>query len=610
MSATFDYSKKSFTEIKQTLLNYIQDYYPDVYNDFSQDSSIDNVLLELNAAVANQLYYALDRNTNEVFLDTAQQRKTLLELALNYGLKIPNKKASISVCEFSCNVPTLGDTYNSEYLPIIKSDTTLAGNGQFFQPVNDIDFSSPYSSLGTPNRVIIPNIDNENNVRSYTITKREVVSNAQTKSYFQFLTKDNVKPFMEIVLPDTNVLDITSIIVKPGLVTTEPSLNDYSNDEYLFNEVDYLLEPYIFTENNNYNVNNTDYLKSGIWKRVTKKFIKNYTDKGYCKLIFGGGNGDLASLNNSLTNLSEFANITNYLNNTALGEIPKLNSTIYIKYKVGGGSQSNVGVNQINSYTLKNVFVNGTEEIVNQAVKNSLKVTNIIPAFGGRDSLSTEELRNYIKYNTSEKGVCVTNRDFISRIMQMPGKYGAPFKFTVYTENNKRIVAILGLDENNNLSNTSTLILKNNIAEYLSQHILTNDYIEVQDCKIYNLGYDFDVLVDNKVTNSEIMVAINKVVTDYHDIYKNNINQDIFLGSLIEKINNISGILNINAFKVYNKVGGNYSTNEIEQTYLNLVTREIDINQNILFSSKNSMFEIKYPLKDIRVKLIRKNGNI
>jgi hypothetical protein len=192
----------------------------------------------------------------------------------------------------------------------------------------------------------------------------------------------------------------------------------------------------------------------------------------------------------------------------------------------------------------------------------------------------------------------------------MPGKYGAPFKFTVYIENNKRVVAILGLDENNNLSNTSTLILKNNIAEYLSQHILTNDYVEVQDCKIYNLAYDFDVLVDNKVTNSEIMVAINKVVTDYHDIYKNNINQDIFLGSLIEKINNISGILNINAFKIYNKVGGNYSINEIEQTYTNSVTREINVDQNILFSSKNSMFEIKYPLKDIRVKLIRKNGNI
>ena len=50
----------------------------------------------------------------------------------------------------------------------------------------------------------------------------------------------------------------------------------------------------------------------------------------------------------------------------------------------------------------------------------------------------------------------------------MPGRYGIPFRVGVWEERNKIITAIIGLDENGKLNNTSTSTLKHNISEYLA----------------------------------------------------------------------------------------------------------------------------------------------
>ena len=58
-------------------------------------------------------------------------------------------------------------------------------------------------------------------------------------------------------------------------------------------------------------------------------------------------------------------------------------------------------------------------------------------------------------------------------------------------------------------------------------------------------------------------------------------------------------------FCIINKVGENstYSLNEISQPYANDTNREIDLlGQFTLFGESTSMFEVKYPAKDIIVR--------
>jgi hypothetical protein len=187
----------------------------------------------------------------------------------------------------------------------------------------------------------------------------------------------------------------------------------------------------------------------------------------------------------------------------------------------------------------------------------------------------------------------------------MNGKFGSPYRANVYKENNKVIIPILGIGSDGKLSNTSNSILKDNISEYLSKYRSINDYVEIKDGRIINLGFEIKVHVKN-VSDTQIANSIIRQVTSYFDISNQEMNQDIFLGKLDKEILNINGVVNTISTKVFNKVGGGqYSVNTISQELVNTTTREIKIINNTLYSDNDSMFEIKYPEKDISVILVK-----
>jgi hypothetical protein len=88
------------------------------------------------------------------------------------------------------------------------------------------------------------------------------------------------------------------------------------------------------------------------------------------------------------------------------------------------------------------------------------------------------------------------------------------------------------------------------------------------------------------------------------DINKFQMGENIYLSQLYEIINNVGGVLNIVDLRVYNKVGGDYSLNEIAQPYYDTATRQIDLlGQFCLFNEPNALFEIKNVTKDIKVRV-------
>ena len=101
---------------------------------------------------------------------------------------------------------------------------------------------------------------------------------------------------------------------------------------------------------------------------------------------------------------------------------------MYVKYRVGGGADSNVGPNVLTS--LGEVFMDtpGEDPTINQNVRNSLEVNNPLPAIGGKEQPSLNEIRNLVKYNFSSQNRCVTVKDYLSRISLMPGKFGIPLE--------------------------------------------------------------------------------------------------------------------------------------------------------------------------------------
>jgi hypothetical protein len=181
-----NYFARNFADVRGQLIDYVKHFYPELYQDFN-DASIGMMLLELNAAVSDMLSYHTDRMFQETQIDYAQERRSVMNIARTLGLKIPGRRSSISLVDFSVVVPVFGDTFDIRYAPILRSGTQVIGAGQTFENLDNIDFSSPYSSGGIPNRLIIPNFDANQNIISYTLVKREIVSNGVTKIFKKVL---------------------------------------------------------------------------------------------------------------------------------------------------------------------------------------------------------------------------------------------------------------------------------------------------------------------------------------------------------------------------------------------------------------------------------------
>ena len=603
-SQGISYNARNFVDVRTELINFVRQYYPDIFNDFN-DASVGMMLLELNAAVGDMLSFHTDRMFQETQLDFAQERQSVLALARTYGLKVPGKRPSVCIVDFSCVLPTFGDTYDITYAPIIRQGAQVTGAGKVFETKDDIDFSSPFTTGGIPNRLVEPNVDSNGNILSYKITKREMVINGITRYFKRVLTSADVRPFFEIVLPETDVLSVSSIITLDGTdYNGTPSLDQFLNEDLRWYEMDALADDLIFIPDNSA-ISDNPGVKPGKYKRVVQKFITEYTDNGYMKLIFGGGTQDISSLSEFGVDPALVSKIGDFINNSSLGITPTANRTMFVKYRTGGGSSTNLGSNILTKLGIADITVSGPTPAMNISVRNSIRVNNPIPALGGKDEPSIEEIRNLVRYNFSAQNRAVTITDYQTRIALMPGEFGTPFRCSVFEEQNKIKIYTVGLDSKGALSSQSTTTLQNNIATYLSDYRMINDYIEVSNAKIINLAFEIDLVIDKQFPQSQIVTeAINKTKS-YFDINKWNMGDDVYLAQLVETINNISGVLNVVDIRVYNKVGGSYySSNQISQAYLDDATRQIDLlGEFKIYGEPNGMFEIKRPEVDIKVRV-------
>jgi hypothetical protein len=604
MPKKINYYSRNFADVRQELINFVKQYYPTIFNDFN-DASVGMMLLELNAAVGDMLSFQTDRMFQETQLDFAQERSSILSMARTFGLRVPGKRPSVTIADFSVTVPVLGDTFDVSYAPVIRRGAQISGAGKVFEAPDDIDFSSPFTTGGIPNRLIIPNLDNNNNIINYVLTKREIVTNGVTKTLKRTISESDVRPFFEVILPEDNVLSINSIITLEGTnITSNPTLSQLYDEDNRWYEVNALADDIVFIPDNT-KLSDNSTVKPGKFKKVNQRFIREYTDNGFTKLIFGGGSEDISSLCDFGVNKSLVNRIGDFINNTAFGLTPTANRTMFVSYRVGGGASTNIGPNTLSTVVNITTVVNGANDVINQQVRNSVIVNNPLPALGGRDEPSIEELRNLVRYNFSSQERCVTIEDYKTRIALMPGEFGIPFRNNVMEVQNKVKVFILTLNENGNLSTSSTSALKDNISTYLSDYRMLNDYIEIDSGNVYNIGFEVDLFVDKQFPQSEVISQSISTISDYFNIDKWGMGDNIYLAQLVEQINNVPGVLNVIDLRVYNKVGeGKYSSNEIPQPYIDDATRQIDLlGEYTLFGDPVGMFEIKFIDQDIKIRV-------
>jgi galactitol-specific phosphotransferase system IIB component len=602
MAKKISYATRDFAGLREELVNLTNDYYPDLVKN-TNDASIFSVLLDLNAAVADNLHFHIDRVWQETMLDFAQQRQSLYHIAKTYGLRIPGNRPSVALCDFSINVPVSGDKEKTEYLGILRSGAQVSGGGQIFETIEDIDFSNPFNSRGEPNRLKIPNFDGNNKLISYTIVKREPVVNGVTRIFRRVVTTLDQKPFLKLFLPEQNVLGIVSVIHKEGTnYGANPTTSEFMSSPNKWYEVKSMVQDKVFIPDPT-KVSDTNNFKPGKYIKVNNKFITEYTPEGYFSLTFGSGNvNSLDNLDNYLTDNLK-VNLGSYLNNFSLGAVPKANTTIFIKYRVGGGKDTNLGVNVINSIDEIEFNVNGPVPSINTQVIQSLRVTNVTPAIGGSDQPTVDEIRNLIAYNFAAQNRAVTLNDYKSIIENMPSTYGAPAKVSVMEEDNKVKVKLLSFDQLGNLSGLVSTTLKENIVEYLSEFRMINDYVEIETGEVIDFGVEIDIVCDRNEIESEIIKSVIQNTIEYFSIDKRKMGDPLFVGDLFTRIGTLPGVVNVVDIRIFNKMGGEYSTSEVSQEYVDEVSKLIKQSDMTIFMKSNQIFQVRFPNKDIRVRV-------
>ena len=654
------YLSRDFSSVRKELEKFSKQYYPELSDDWN-DSSVGSWLMDLAASVGDDLAYHTDRMYQESTLDSANMRSSVLSQARSNGLKIPGRKASSCEVEISCVLPTDSTDIsvpNWNYAPIVQSTSIISAGNSNFQLTEDINFAEQFNKNGYSNRKVVPSRNSNGNITGYTVSKSAIAVNGTTKVYKKVMYPNDIEPFMEIVLPEENILNIESIIFKESSdITTTPSIYEYYIDSeqyrissedamtYRFFECDSLADQYRFGDSVNYGTSNIissiyepslydDYTNNGAvtryyrgkWKPLRQKFITEYTDNGYMKVIFGASNG-YPQLPSNGTTYGDYV-ASNIINNDMLGVLPKEGWTMFILYRVGGGVSSNLGIGALNKFTLANVDwganTNNTNGSIRGKVLTSLTVTNISSALAGKDSPSTSEIKYLMKYNTSSQNRAVTVTDYRAKLMEMPPKYGAPFRCSVIEENNKVEMDFLGLDSNGNLTSYLPQTLVENSIEYLSNFKQINDYIEIKSGKIYNIGVMGEMFIDKNYNQANVVTSVINKIKEYFSVNNHEMGDDIFVGDLEKEIMLLDGVIGIIRMKIYKIYNGGYSSDvcplpETSEESVcgsepsegfslkdeGSISREIDLDATdyVLYGDYNSMYEIKSPSSDIQIKI-------
>ena len=597
------YTVRDFQSIRTELINFTKTYYPELIDNFN-DASVFSAFLDLNAAISDNLHFHIDRSIQETVLQYAQQKSSIFNIARTYGLKLPGQRPSVSLVDLSITVPANGDKDDERYEGLLRRGSQFIGAGQVFENIYDIDFSSPYNSQGFPNRLKIPNFDGNNILINYTITKRELVVNGITKVFKQVISANNVRPFYEIFLPEKNVLGVTSVIQRDGTnYANVPTAQEFLSEVGRWYEVDALAQDRVFIEDPT-KPSDMPGIKVGKYVTTNDRFITEFTPEGFFKMTFGGGNTSADDqLRDFARNGINVQSMQTYLNNFSLGSTLKPNTTLFIQYRVGGGLATNLGVNVINQVGSVSFFVNGPSETTNTSVVNSLSCNNVTAAIGGAGLPTLEEIRNFVSFNFSAQNRAVTISDYEALIRKMPGQFGAPAKVAIVEEDNKIKIKTLSYDTSGALTSIVSNTLLTNLSEYLSNYRMLNDYISVETAQVIDLAVEVSIVLDASQNQGAVIGSVINKITDYFNPSVRQLGQNVNVSEINRIIQSENGVLSLTDLKVFNQVGGQYSSSETSQSYSDSATKQIGLIDNTIFALPTQIYQIRYPNKDITVKV-------
>ena len=614
------YLNKDFGSFREKLIDYAKQYFPDTYNDFNE-SSPGMMFIEMASYVGDVLSFYIDHQAKETMLMHAEERSNVVDLAKSLGYKAKAIAPAYVDLDIYQILPVLGSgtsaTPDYRYALKIEQGMVVASAESpevKFSTLRNLDFKATGSESDTTTVYTID--DSTGDPTSYLIKKTMPAISGELKT--QAFTFESPKKFDRVRIDSTKVIKIDSV-------------NDGDGNKWY--EVPYLAQDTIFDEIANDRTNNphgsgssedAPYLLK--LRRTARRFTTGLAFNNKTELHFGAGIsadpdeliipspetiGNTLDRGNTST-LDVAFDPANMMCTRAYGQAPA-NTTLTVSYLEGGGLASNVGsgiLNKVESVTYS-MDEDGLDGDTLATSKSSLAVTNTFGATGGRNEETVEEIRQNALGAYATQNRAVTKEDYLSRVYTMPARFGSIAKaFMVQNDfvNNEEDpeqtnplaldLYILAYDGSKTLTNCNRTT-KENLQTYLGKFRMLTDAINIRNGFVVNIGVDFEVLTLPAYNGKEVLAKVLDRVRRYFSIEKWQFNQPIMLASLSAEMDKVDGVQTISNITIKNNVStdSGYSGNiyDIDAATYN----------NIIYTSQDPMiFEIKYPDKDVRGKII------
>ena len=655
------YLNKDFASFRGNLIEFAKNYFPKTYSDFNETSP-GMMFIEMASYIGDVLGYYIDDTLKESLMPFAEDETSMLALAQFLGYKPKVTSPAISTLSVYQLVPSIGSGFNNRpdskfYLRIKEGMAVQSPNGIEFRTTNLVDFED-----SADREITVYERDSNTGEPVFYLAKKyvQVISAVVNEKEVSF---GNYQSFQTIDLEDTNIISIYDV-------------RDSNGNKYY--EVPYLAQEMVFIDYPNTEVNDQElyqfkstvpYILKTI--KTAKRFTTRINQNSTITIQFGAGDPTASDeqlipnlknvglgLPNSISRLEESFDPTNFLKTKTYGTSPS-NTTITVKYYVGGGVASNVSQGQLTKISGIEFdddisAFNNADGITYNTIKNSVAVDNEIPATGGRDGETLEEIRQNALANFGAQNRAVTAKDYQIRVLSLPSKYGGiakayavadgtldnnstasilaspnhlqeftdlvmsfvnkpdseePTEGSIKADITKFLIGktaneneknnpfainlyLLGYDVNGNITNLNRAV-KENLKTYLNEYRLLTDGININDGFVINIGVDFEIVVFGNYNKSEVLTNCIVQLKDYFSIDNWSFNQTINLSEIELLIANVEGVSSVPMVKITNKCSGKYSSNSYN---IEAATKD-----KIVYPSLDpSVFEIKFPDADIK----------
>lgn len=579
-------------------MGFTQAHHSGVLQDYNE-SSPGMFILDVVTAIGDVLGHYQDVQFEEMRQDASTELKNADAFARATGYVPSGKRASVGILSVFVEVPCSSDGLPDPlYVPTLRMGSQVQGpNGVVFETTENVHFSASSPTEGTTRtrRVIVTRRSQDGSATHAAISKDVPIISGETKT--TTFDVGGYAPFLELTLPDEDVLEVVSVTDSDG--------NDWR-------EVSHLAHEMVFDSVPN-SGEDSDVVPFSLRLTPVPRRFKLFRDveTNLSSLVFGTGDGStledelvpsVADYSIPLNGRPSFDTFSidpqNFLKTRTLGLTPQ-DVTLTVRYRVGGGPETVVAPGTLTAFKAADLEFSTTslDPATRDEVIGSIDCINESSTQGGGPSESVLDIKLNRAAFFSAQDRCVTSADYVARLYSIPARFGRVVKAFVRPDESRELnvnIHVLSDDLSGNFAQASPTLVSN-IKRYIGHYRMLTDKVNILQTDIINVAVQFGVIVNKTYNRTEVLGKCLDVLREEFDNSKMEIAKPIVLSRVSSRLQSVLGVISVYDLRITNRFGVidglTYSDVRFD---VSAFTRG-----GIVHCPSDSIFEVKFPTVDI-----------